>query len=417
MPEYHAPGVYVEETSFRSRNIEGVPTHSTALLGITGNGPQGIPTQVTSFRHYLQHFGGSRGEGAATAVRSQQLSDAVRGFFDNGGRRLYVVAVASADEIPTALTTLDSITSGSAAGSDTETDTDGDTVTDTDGGPGANQPFDYISLIAAPGFTDEATQQALITHCEQARYRFAILDAVANSDIQQVRAQRQRYDSKRAALYYPWLEVAGESGRRGDADSLDADGPDATRTVPPSGHIAGLYARVDVDRGVHKAPANEVLRGVVGLERSINQAQHEVLNPEGINVIRDIRGQHRGIRVWGARTMSSDPEWKYVNVPRLFNYLEHSIERGTGWAVFETNGEPLWNAVRRTVEDFLTGLWRQGALMGRTTEEAFFVRCDRTTMTQADLDNGRLICLIGIAPVKPAEFVIFRIGQLITHTD
>jgi len=160
---------------------------------------------------------------------------------------------------------------------------------------------------------------------------------------------------------------------------------------------------------VHKAPANEIVRGLTQFEVNVNQARNEVINPEGINALRFFEG--RGHRVWGARTMSSDPEWKYVNVRRLFNYVEHSIDKGTQWAVFEPNNQRLWDNVRRTIEDFLLVLWRDGALLGSKPEEAYFVRCDRTTMIQNDLDNGRLICLIGIAPVKPAEFVIFRIGQ------
>ena len=190
--------------------------------------------------------------------------------------------------------------------------------------------------------------------------------------------------------------------------------------VPPCGHVAGIYARVDVERGVHKAPANEVVRGIVRqrlqsgeepLSHTLSKHQQDILNPRGINVIRDFRSKGRGIRVWGARTMSSDAEWKYVNVRRLFIFLVQSIDRGTQWVVFEPNDEATWAAVRRAVENFLVTVWRTGALLGTTPDEAFFVKCDRTTMTQDDIDNGRLICLIGIAPVKPAEFVIVRIAH------
>jgi hypothetical protein len=173
--------------------------------------------------------------------------------------------------------------------------------------------------------------------------------------------------------------------------------------------VCGIYARTDIERGVHKAPANEIVRGLTEFEININKARQDVLNPEGINALRFFPG--RGSRVWGARTMSSDPEWKYVNVRRLFIYLEHSIDKATQWAVFEPNGDRLWNNIRRTIEDFLLVQWKNGALLGEKPEKAFFVRCDRTTMTQNDLDNGRMICLIGVSPVKPAEFVIFRIGQ------
>jgi phage tail sheath protein FI len=184
--------------------------------------------------------------------------------------------------------------------------------------------------------------------------------------------------------------------------------------------VAGIYARTDIERGVHKAPANEVVRGIITrdlsnnrkpLRYTLSKGEHDILNPRGVNVIRDFRADRRGIRVWGARTMSSDAMWKYVNVRRLFLFVEESIDEGTQWVVFEPNDEMTWSAVRRSVGNFLIRVWRSGALMGATAEEAFFVKCDRTTMTQDDIDNGRLVCLIGIAPVKPAEFVIFRISQ------
>jgi phage tail sheath protein FI len=173
--------------------------------------------------------------------------------------------------------------------------------------------------------------------------------------------------------------------------------------------MAGIYARSDIERGVHKAPANETVRGILRFSRNVTKGEQDVLNPEGINAFRYFEG--RGLRIWGARTISSDPEWIYLNVRRLFIFLEHSIDRGTQWAVFEPNNEELWLKVRLTIESFLTDVWRTGALMGTRPEEAFFVRCDRTTMSQGDLDNGRLVVLIGVAPTKPAEFVIFRIGQ------
>jgi phage tail sheath protein FI len=179
--------------------------------------------------------------------------------------------------------------------------------------------------------------------------------------------------------------------------------------LPPSGFVCGIYARNDVDRGVHKAPANEVVRSALRFEIDVNFGQQELLNPIGVNCLRLLSG--RGYRVWGARLISSDPEWKYVSDRRYMNYLEASIDRGTQWAVFEPNGERLWANVRQTISDFLYNEWTNGRLLGATQEEAFFVRCDRSTMTQNDLDNGRLVCLIGVAIIKPAEFVIFRIGQ------
>jgi phage tail sheath protein FI len=265
-----------------------------------------------------------------------------------------------------------------------------------------------VSIVAAPGhsaLTDfQGIQGALISHCERRRaYRISVLDTPPGQAISEARTVRSRIDSTYAALYYPWVVVANPLARPGD-DSIPRE-----ITLPPSGFVCGIYARTDVDRGVFKAPANEIVRGALRFESDVNFAQQEVLNPLGVNCLRYLSG--RGFRLWGARTASSDPEWKYVNVRRYFNYLEASIDRSTQWAVFEPNGERLWANVRETVEGFLYGEWRSGALLGGSPKEAFFVRCDRSTMTQNDLDNGRLVCLIGVAVVKPAEFVIFRIGQ------
>jgi phage tail sheath protein FI len=277
----------------------------------------------------------------------------------------------------------------------------------------AFEGIDEISIVAAPGYSFHSEQldeteddrrasqitQYLLTHVEKMRYRVAVLDAPNNFVLSEVRNFRGKFDSKYAALYYPWVT------------QLDATDPDGIREIelPPSGFVAGIYARNDVEHGVFKAPANEIVRGAIGFEMLLNKAQQDVLNPEGINCFRFFEG--RGFRLWGARTISSDPEWKYISVRRYFAYLEHSVDKGTQWAVFENNNEALWANIRRTVEDFLFNEWRSGALLGTKSEEAFFVRCDRSTMTQNDLDNGRLICLVGVAVVKPAEFVIFRIGQ------
>jgi phage tail sheath protein FI len=269
---------------------------------------------------------------------------------------------------------------------------------------------DDIAIVAAPdaGAIDDDAQrfvatQNLIRHAEQARYRIAVVDGPSGASINEIRAFRGNFDSKYAALYHPWVEILDPSGP-------PAPGvPTPRLMLPPSGFVTGIYARNDVTRGVFKAPANEVVFGLSRLEMNINTGRNQVLNPEHINALRFFAG--RGNRVWGARTLSSDPEWLYVNVRRLFIFLEHSIDLSTQWAVFEPNGEALWRNLTQTVEDFLQVQWRNGALLGATPDEAYFVRCDRSTMTQNDLDNGRLICLIGVAPVKPAEFVIFRIGQ------
>ncbi len=271
--------------------------------------------------------------------------------------------------------------------------------------------IDEVNMLIAPdevngtiANNDQITTE-LVNQCERLRDRFAILSIPAGSgDVQALRPPR---DSSYGAVYYPWIRIF-------DARLQD------TLLVPPAGHVAGIYARSDIERGVHKAPANEVVQGMVyrdingvrrPLEYDIGRGGQDILNPRGVNVIRDFRADGRSIRVWGARTMSSDPLWRYVNVRRLFLYIEESIDEGTQWVVFEPNYEPTWARVRQSVSNFLLTVWRNGALRGLTQDEAFFVRCDRTTMTEAEIDAGMLICEIGIAPVKPAEFVIFRIQQ------
>ncbi len=269
---------------------------------------------------------------------------------------------------------------------------------------------DDIAICLMPDGCDLGTPDAnftatqyLIRHAEKSRYRIAVVDGPKHASINAIRSFRGNFDSTYAAIYHPWIEI------------LDPNGPPAPGVptprlqLPPSGFVSGIYARNDITRGVFKAPANEVVYGLTKFEMNINQGRNEVLNPENINALRFFPG--RGNRVWGARTMTSDPEWMYVNVRRFFIFLEHSIDKATQWAVFEPNGEALWRNIARTVTDFLEVQWRSGALLGKSPEDAFFVQCDRSTMTQNDLDNGRLICLIGVAAVKPAEFVIFRMGQ------
>ncbi len=264
-----------------------------------------------------------------------------------------------------------------------------------------------ISIVAAPGYSFVGTDSSwpdkaltiagsLITHAETMRYRIAVLDPPEAQGLDGVQEFRGQLDSNHAALYYPWVQVL---------DPFNS----TEIALPPSGFLAGIYARNDVEKGVHKAPANEVVADALRFELLLNKAQQDILNPNGINCLRFFEG--RGYRVWGARTISSDPEWKYVNLRRYFAYLERSIELGTQWVVFENNGPTLWDNVKRTIEDFLFSEWKSDHLLGTKPEEAYFVRCDRSTMSQNDLDNGRLVCLIGVAPLRPAEFVIFRIGQ------
>lgn len=244
----------------------------------------------------------------------------------------------------------------------------------------------------------KAVQLAMIAHCERMGDRIAILDPLPDLSPQEVKMWREAetaYDSKYAALYYPWVKIVGSNGR--------------SIAVPPSGHIAGIYARNDNERGVHKAPANEVIRGALEAVIQVTKGEQDTLNPGGVNCIRSFTG--RGLRVWGARTLSSDPAWRYVNVRRLFNYIERSIERGTQWVVFEPNDPDLWARVKRDVTAFLTGAWRDGMLFGRSPEEAFFVKCDEELNPPDVRDRGMLFIDIGLAPVKPAEFVVFRLSQ------
>ena len=286
-----------------------------------------------------------------------------------------------------------------------------------DGGEPASADYDAalarlealedIAIVAAPGssiFTQsQAIVESLITHVSRQRaYRIAVLDTPPNevaADNENVRAQ---IDSSYAALYTPWITVANPLAKAGTSIAAQV-------SVPPSGYMAGIYARNDEQNSVAKAPANEVVLGALGFERNITFGEQSVLNPMGINCLRHF--PERGYRVWGARTASSDSEFMYVNVRRYLIYLEHSIDNSTQWAVFENNGPALWARIHDAVDSFLYSEFQQGNLLGTSPAEAYFVRCDRTTMTQNDLDNGRMICLVGVALLKPAEFVIFRIGQ------
>jgi phage tail sheath protein FI len=381
MAEYLAPGVYLEEIAASPQRIEGVRTGTTGMVGVTECGPDGIAL-ITSFAEFASEFNATLPEPAA-ALRDKWALDldegghwwhfplAVKGFFDNGGQRLFVKRINRDD-----LSAL--------------------SVDDFVAGIQTLREVDEVALCLAPGLWSTKIHDALINLCETNRDCFAILDAPDGLDITGVRSFRQRFNTAFASLYYPWLEVA-DPVTSGEVQ------------LAPSGHIAGIYARVDLERGVHRGPANETIRGITKIARDVTGVEQAVLNPEGINALRFFPG--RGNLVWGGRTLSSDSDWKYVNVRRLLIFLEDSIAKGTQWAIFEPNNERLWTNVRQTVADFLSNLWRQGVFSGNKAEEAFFVKCDRTTMTQDDLDQGRLICLIGVAAVKPAEFVIFRIGQ------
>ncbi|TBL33560.1 phage tail sheath family protein [Verrucosispora sp. SN26_14.1] len=284
-------------------------------------------------------------------------------------------------------------------------------------GFGGLEAVDEITMIAVPDLMSayqqgrisledvKAVQLAVISHCEQMGDRMALLDPPPELTARQVLTWRQEeagYDSRFAALYYPWVKVFDPaSGQH--------------RFLPPSGHVAGLWSRTDAERGVHKAPANDVLRGVIEVQNSVTKGEQDLLNPVGVNCIRTFPG--RGIRVWGARTLSSDPAWRYINVRRLFNYIEESILLGTQWAVFEPNDERLWGTIRRNIAAFLTEEWRGGALFGSTASEAFYVKCDRETNPPESVNLGRVVCEVGVSPVRPAEFVVFRMSQYSDSTS
>jgi Bacteriophage tail sheath protein len=370
MPEYSSPGVYIEEIPFKAHSIEGVPTSTAAFIGPTRTTPPATDSEgrepITSFRDFERLYGGLEDLRTAQGCRCNYIAHAARVFFDNGGQRLYIGQVAPdapAEEYAAALQALPE-----CAG---------------------------ISVVAAPGYSAlpaaAEIQQALIEHVSQPeRFRFAVLDAPPAATIEEVLGARSGIDSSYAAMYHPWITTANSV------------------QLPPSGFVCGIFARVDAARGVWRAPANETVIDAVDLQAPIDSHGQERLSAQGINSIRSFPS--RGILLWGARTTSSDPQWKYVNVRRYFIYLEQSIHDGLQWVVFEPNGEQLWEAVRQTIASFLLSNWLGGALFGTKPEEAFFVRCDRSTMTQDDIDNGRLIVEIGVAPVRPAEFVIIRIG-------
>ncbi|MEP6741155.1 MAG: phage tail sheath subtilisin-like domain-containing protein [bacterium] len=353
------PGIYIEEVTPNPPPITGLPTNVAGFMGETLAGP-GEPSVVTSFAEFEDLYGGY------LPVSVSGLPFAVAGFFQNGGKRCYIARVAGDSNYRTALEQFESI--------------------------------DEISIVVAPDYHRVANLELeIIDHCTRMRDRVAIFHSRPGSDTAaNIREITPPVDSAFAAFYLPWIAVN---------DPVNGQ----ASMAPPCGHIAGIYARVDAERGVHKAPANEVVRGANSLEFEITEQEHAILNPKGVNCIRQFPG--RGIRVWGARTTSTDPEWKYINIRRYLIYLEQSIEKGTQWVVFEPNSPPLWAKVNRIITDFLLSEWKMGALMGTKPEHGFFVRVDHTTMTQDDINNGRLIVVIGVAPLKPAEFVIFRIGQ------
>jgi phage tail sheath protein FI len=305
---------------------------------------------------------------ADVSLRNRTLAHAVYGFFNNGGTRCWVTRVL-----------------GAGSPTDVQAALDG------------FKAIDEIALVIVPGATDDVTQKMVVEHCKGMGDRFAILDGSQTDTLTVAGIAGGTGTSDYAAMYFPWISVWDPSRNKVDF-------------VPPSGHIAGIFARVDGSRGVHKAPANEVVRGAVGLQKRLSIADQNGLNPDGINLIRDFGGD---IKVWGARTLGGDAngEWKYVNVRRLFLFLRKSIDHGTHWVVFEPNTPALWAKITRNIVAFLTNVWRDGALFGATPQEAFYVKCDASTNPPELRDLGQVVTEIGVAVVRPAEFVIFRISQ------
>jgi hypothetical protein len=393
--------VYVEEVSTGARPIQAV---GTSTCGFVGEAPAAdeqvnVAVAINNWTEFLKYY---VREGAA----GTPLSHAVYGFFANGGRRCFVVNTGRGQPI-------------AGGGKDPA-------------GLQIFERYEEIAIVAAPGRSDAVSHTALLDHCERMQTCIAILDPpeeVSNiDDLTQVataplpkgkkpadaadtppkgeRAGLRPRTSDRGfgAFYFPYITVR------------DPLAPGNLVNVPPSGHIAGIYARSDATRGVHKAPANEVIRGALNLTYRVNREEQAALNVAGVNCVRFFPQQ--GIVVWGARTVAdSASEWKYVPVRRLFTMVENSIGRSTRWVVFEPNDYTLWKAIRRDVGAFLRLLWRDGALMGKTPEEAFFVKCDDETNPPEVIDAGMVVTVIGLAPVKPAEFVVFRIGQYAGGTE
>jgi uncharacterized protein len=390
---YLSPGVYVEEVDRGSKPIEAVGTNTVGFLGESSKGPLNEAVLCTNWSQFVKTFGDFK-------ECSEAFAHGVYGFFNNGGSRCFVVNIGAPEGAAAAPAKAGGDGKEPAKAAPTGGGGRDGLWIGKDGGPGARtglkvfEEIDEIALVAAPGQVSPAVQDAILSHCETRKDRFAILDSPETIQGGVDKLPKPR-DSKYGAYYFPWIQVY--------------DPEKGNVYVPPSGHVAGVYSRVDSERGVHKAPANEIVRGALGLKYNVSRGEQDLLNPKGINAIRFMSG---AIRIWGARTLSSDPSWRYINVRRLFIMAEVSIERATQWVVFEPNDHRLWKRVTRTISSFLTLLWRNGALMGTSPEQAFFVKCDAETNPPEVVDAGQLICEIGLAPVKPAEFVIFRIGQM-----
>jgi phage tail sheath protein FI len=381
MRTYEAPGVYSSIVSSGNKPIESVGSSTAAMIGQCSQGPVDKTQLVTSWAQYQKLFGGAKEGG--------YLAHAAYGFFLNGGSRLYVYNLGEKKEGQTE-DDIAALIKGEDKGPQQRT------------GLNAFKAIEDISLVAAPGFTSQTIHTMLSDHASETGDRMAILDGIEDLGDVQLNEFPRIGDTQEAALYWPWIGVYDEAAKK-------------VVHVPPSGHVMGAMARVDSERGVHKAPANEVLRGALSLKYTLTRNEQALLNPRGINVIRDL--DDMGIRVYGARTLSTDAEWKYLNVRRLFQVVKQSVTKGTEWVVFEPNNPQLWGNIERNIRAYLKTLYTSGALMGKTPEEAFYVRCDESTNPTENVDRGVVTIEIGIAPVKPAEFVQINIQQKIERED
>jgi len=409
MPQYLSPGVYVEEVPSAIKAIAGVSTSTPGFIGIVPNKihliakddpppatkfvdfaiptPSKTPRLITNWTQFTKAFGDLVGDPAIAKTADanpavdeghRRLAHAVYGFFNNGGSRCFVVRIEDSTELDDALKAFATI--------------------------------DEIALVAAPGIIDDASRDKLVSHCINAGDRFAILDGPASADdlttLTKTAAASGAMPKKTdfAAWYFPWIKVFDP------AEKLEHPDGDGSLEIPPSGHLAGIYARVDTQRGVHKAPANEAILGALNVTQPLSKADQDGLNPKGVNCIRSLNDN---ILVWGARTVGGDAnaDLKYINVRRTLLFLRESIDEGTQWVVFEPNTPGLWQTITRNVSAFLTNVWRSGALFGTTQEEAFYVKCDAETNPPELRELGQVVTEIGVSIVRPAEFVIFRISQ------
>jgi uncharacterized protein len=397
-----APGVYVEQVPSGNAPIAGVGTSTAAFIGVTPDAianpdydktvtdatdprsqqsltmpAAGDVRLITNFTEFKTAFGSF----SADAGQSL-LAHAVYGFFKNGGTRCFVTRVAA------------------PAAADANKPVDLTTASLADA-LALLEPIEEIAIVAAPGLSSKNQYSDLIAHCQKMLNRFAVLDTALEvpsfgTALAAGGASMPPF-SDFSALYFPWIQVYDPASK-------------ANKFVPPSGHVAGIYARVDTQRGVHKAPANETVLGALDLKYAISRAQQDGLNPQGVNCLRNLNGN---IKVWGARTVGGEAnaDFRYVNVRRLFNFLRGSIDQGTQWAVFEPNNPDLWAKITRNVSAFLTTVWTSGALFGDKADQAFYVKCDAETNPPALRDLGHVVTEIGVAITRPAEFVVFKLGQ------